>query len=110
MFLLIKNGHTTLVNQRLGKMMGTVFRAVNNSNISASISELLMLKSSSYSLRGHAILTLPKVSSTTCGLNSWSYRASKLWNSLPNSLRMLNNYKTFKNNISKMNLAELSLK
>ena len=27
--LLIKNGHTTLVNQRLGKMMGTVFRAVN---------------------------------------------------------------------------------
>ena len=108
--LLIKNGHTTLVNQRLGKMMGTVFRAVNNNNISASISELLMLRSSSYNLRGHAILTLPKVSSTTYGLNSWSYRASKLWNSLPNSLRMLNNYKTFKNNISKMNLAELSLK
>ena len=88
--------------------MGTVFRAVNNSYISASISELLMLRSSSYNLGGHATLTLPKVSSTTYGLNSWSYQASKLGNSLPNSLRMLNNYRTFKSNISKMNLAGLS--
>ena len=88
-------------------MMGTVFRAVNNNNTSASISESVMLRSSSYSLRGHATLTLPKVSSTTYGLNSWSYRASNLWNSLPNILRILNIYKTFKNTTSKMNLVEL---
>ena len=43
-------------------MMGTVFRAANNNtDISASISELLILRSSSYNLRGHVILTLPKV-------------------------------------------------
>ncbi|PFX30549.1 hypothetical protein AWC38_SpisGene4639 [Stylophora pistillata] len=42
----------------------------------------------SCSLRGNCILSLPSTKTTTYGLHSFSYMASKLWNSLPDSLRM----------------------
>ena len=44
--LVAKNGYNTLANQRLAKMLSTVFRAIRNGNVPASISELLTTRNS----------------------------------------------------------------
>ena len=44
---------------------------------------MFSLRSTSYSLRGNCILSLPSTRTTSYGLHSFSYMASKLWNSLP---------------------------
>ena len=59
--LVVKNGCSTLANQRLAKMLNTVFEAIKNWNVPTSISELLTVRNSNYNLRGDAILKLPKV-------------------------------------------------
>ena len=51
--LVVKNGYSTLANQRLAKMLNTVFGAIKN----GSISESLTARNSN--LRGDAILKLP---------------------------------------------------
>ena len=91
-----KNGYSTLVNRRLTKMLSTVFRAIGNGNAPSSISELLTARNSNYNLRGDAILKLPKVNSTKYGIKSWRYQATRLWNAIPNNLRNINTYRSFK--------------
>ena len=59
--LVVKNGHSTLANQRLAKMLSRMFREIGNGNVPSSISELLTARNSNYNLRGDAILKLPKV-------------------------------------------------
>ena len=54
--LIVKNGYSTLANQRLAKILSTVFRAIGNGNVPSSISELLTVRISNYNLRGDAIL------------------------------------------------------
>ena len=44
------------------------------------------------------VFSLPSVKSTTYGLHSFSYMASKLWNSLPDSFRT-SNFPDFKRKI-----------
>ena len=61
--LAFKNGYSTLANQRLSKMLNTVFGAIGNGNAPTSISELLTARNSNYNLCGDAILKLPKVNS-----------------------------------------------
>ena len=61
--LAVKNGYSTLANQRLSKMLNTVFGAIGNGNAPTSISELLTARNSNYNLCGDAILKLPKVNS-----------------------------------------------
>ena len=39
--LVVKNGYSTLANQRLAKMLNTVFGAIGNEKVPTSISELL---------------------------------------------------------------------
>ena len=41
-------------------------------------------------LRGNHILALPNPKTTTYGLHSFSYLASKIWNSLPDTYKTLN--------------------
>ena len=54
------------------------------------------LRSTAYSLRGTNILSLPKPSTTTYGLNSFSYSSVKYWNSLPDHFRKTVDYSEFK--------------
>ena len=89
--LIVKNGYSTLANQRLAKMLSTVFRAIGNGNVPSSISELLTVRNSNSNLHGDAILKLPKVNSTKYGIKSWKYQATRLWNTIPNSLRNIDN-------------------
>ena len=52
--------------------------------------DMFTVRSSSYNLRGNHILALPNPKTTTYGLHSFSYLASKIWNSLPDTYRTLN--------------------
>ena len=69
--LVVKNGYSRLANQRLAKMLNTVFGVIGNGNAPTSISELLTASNSNYNLRGDAILKLPKVNSIKYEIKSW---------------------------------------
>ena len=58
--------------------------------------------------RGSNITVLPKVNTTTYGLKSWRYPAAKLWNSMPDPIRRLGNYKSFKKKLRKLNLSGIN--
>ena len=105
--LLNKIGLPSLENQRLAKIVCTVFNAINNEHAPKSIKELIGLRNNKYNLRGSDILKRPKASTTTYGLKSWRFTAPKLWNSLPDSSRTVTTYKAFKNSIRTLDLAGL---
>ena len=105
--LVVKNGCSTLANQRLAKMLNTVFGAIKNGNVPTSISELTTARNSNYNLRGDAILKLPKVNSTKYGIKSWRYQAARLWNTIPNNLRNIDSYRSFKRGLKELDLASL---
>ena len=105
--LLNKIGLPSLENQRLAKIVCTVFNAINNEHAPKCIKELIVLRNNKYNLRGSDILKRPKASTTTYGLESWRFTAPKLWNSLPDSSRTVQTYKAFKNSIRIQDLAGL---
>ena len=105
--LIVKNGYSTLANQRLAKMLSTVFRAIGNGNVPSSISELLTARNSNYNLRDDAILKLPKVNSTKYGIKSWRYQAARLWNTISNNLRNIDTYRSFKRGLKELDLVGL---
>ena len=88
-------------------MLNTVFGAIKNGNVPTSISELLTARNSNSNLRGDAILQLPKVNSTKCGIKSWRYQASRLWNTISNNLRNIDSYGSFKRGLKQLDLASL---
>ena len=51
---------------------------------------MFTVRSSSYNLRRNHILALPNPKTTTYGLHSFSYLATKIWNSLPDTYKTLN--------------------
>ena len=67
------------------------------------ISKLFTLRNCGINLRGNNILIVPRVTTTSYGLHSLAYQGCKLWNSLPNTIRMINELSKFKSEISKMN-------
>ena len=89
-------------------MLNTVFGAIGNGNVPTSISELLTARNSNYNLRtGDAILKLHKVNSTKYGIKSWRYQAARLWNTIPNNLRNIDSYRSFKRGLKELDLASL---
>ena len=60
---------------------------------------LFELKNRPYHLRGHSLLKLPSAKTTTHGTNSLIFKASLLWNSLPNKYKDEKSIDVFKNNI-----------
>ena len=105
--LAVKNGYSTLANQRLSKMLNTVFGAIRNGNVPTSISQLLTARNFNYNLCGDAILKLPKVNSAKQGIKSWRYQAARLWNTIPNNLRNIVSYRSFKRGLKELDLASL---
>ena len=105
--LIVKNGYSTLANQRLAKMLSTVSQAIGNGNVPSSVSKLLTARNSNYNLRGDAILKLPKVSSTKYGIKSWRYQAARQWNTIPNNLRNIDTYRSFKRGLKELDLVGL---
>ena len=84
-----------------------MFRGIGNGNVPSSISELLTARNSIYNLRGDTILKLPKVNSTKYGIKSWRYQAARLWNNIPNNLRNIDTYHSFKRGLKELDLVGL---
>ena len=77
--------HSTLANQRLAKMLNTVFGPIGNGN-------------------APTIFKLPQVNSTKYGIKSWRYQAAQLWNTIPNNVRNIDSYRSFKLGLKELNL------
>ena len=105
--LLDKIGLPSLANQRVAKIVCTVFKVTNSDHTPKSIKELIGHRNDKYDLRGNDILKLPKANATTYGLKSWRFMAPKLWNSIPDSYRTIRSFKVFKNTIRKLGLSGL---
>ena len=105
--LLDKIGLPSLENQRLAKIVCTVFNVINSEQAPKSIKDLIGFRHNKYNLRGSKILKRPKASITTYGLKSWRFMAPKLWNSLPDSSRTVRTFKAFKNSIKILDLTGL---
>ena len=57
--------------------------------------DLVHFKSSSRSFRYSNMLEVPTVRTTTYGKQSFRFEATHIWNSLPNHVRQVDNYKEF---------------
>ena len=82
----------------------SVFKTLHNPDSPKCNQDLLTLRKSTYNLRGSNITVLPKLNTTTYGLKSWRYSAVKPWNSMPDPIIRLDNYKSFKKQLRKVNL------
>ena len=98
--LLLHINHPTLYNTRMHNI-SIVFEALHGL-VPEYISKLYTLQNCSINLRGDNILVVPRVNTTSHGLHSLAYRGSKLWNSLPNNIRLIHELSKFKLEISKM--------
>ena len=103
--LLKKMSVPSLVNRRKQDDCIVVYKSMNNST-PKYISELLHERVNLKNLRGVNKLTMPRVISTTYGLNSFRYNAPKLWNSLTDEMRSSCNIKTFITQIRKIDFNE----
>ena len=56
-----------------------------------------------YDLRGGSRAEQPKVNTTSCGLNTFTYQAAKLWNILPSHIKEADSIFEFKSLLSKWN-------
>ena len=85
--LLSKVNLKTLFTRRLQNFMIILYKSLFFTDYPSYLRNMLTMRTSSYNLRGNYILDLPKAKTTTYGLHSFSYFASKIWNSLPNTYR-----------------------
>lgn len=98
-------GLSSLLEQRLAKILSIVFKILASDAGPESLRDLIALRRSTYNLRGTTDNTGPsKVKSTTFGLRSWRYAAS---NTIPDEFRKIQTYTAFKNNIKESNLMRL---
>ena len=71
-----------------------VFRCVHKLNPDY-LHNMFALKPIRYCLRNENIMHVYKYKTKKYGFSSFSYQGAKLWNSLPNSMKCENNFKTF---------------
>ena len=88
--LLSKVNLKSLFIRRLQNFMITLYKSLFFTNYPGYLKDMFTVRSSSYNLRRNHILALPNPKTTTYGLHSFSYLASKIWNSLPDTYKTLN--------------------
>ena len=59
------------------------------------IRDLVTVKITNYSFRYENTLQVPTVRTTTYGQRSFRFEAARVWNSLPNEMRKMSEYKEF---------------
>lgn len=107
---------SSLLNQRLSKIATTVYKIVHEHGVPQGVKELLIKRNPRYNLRGNDTLQVPKVNTTTYGLKSWRYTATKLWNAIPNTVKIAENDNTvniaengnsFRKKLTKLDLSDI---
>ena len=98
-----KINQPSLRARRINDMLILVFLALNKSAPSY-IHDLFTERQTSISLRGKRRLVIPRVNTTNYGLHSFRYHASKLWNLLPDNVRVSTSLAAFKNALQTVHL------
>ena len=79
-------------------LMTETFKSLNQENPQI-MCDLFQLKDRPYNLRGQSLLRIPPAKTITYGTNSLIFKASLLWNSLPNEYKSAKSINIFKSNI-----------
>ena len=72
-----------------------VFLALNKA-VPSYISDLFTERQTSIRLRGKRRLVIPRLNTTNYGLHAFRYHATKLWNLLPDNVRVSTSLAAFK--------------
>ena len=93
---LLKSTNTQPLHvRRLKQMACEVYKIVNRLS-PEYINDLVNIKSSSYNFRAERQAEIPRVNTTRYGLRSFRSEAARVWNSLPNELRVAESYPQFR--------------
>ena len=98
--LLTKMARPTLYVTRLKAIATEAYKSYANEN-PAYINAMLNPSITPYNLRGGSRAEQPKVNTTSCRLNTFSYQAAKLWNNLPSFIKEATSVTEFKSLLSK---------
>ena len=101
--LLQEINQPSLRARRINDMLILVFLALNDAAPSY-ISRLFTERQTNIGLRGKRRLVIPRVNTTNYGLHSFRYHASKLWNLLPDNVRVSTSLAAFKNALRTVHL------
>ena len=93
--LLKRAGTVDLEEKRIQNMILTIFKCLHFSDYPRYLKDMFRLRSSTYFLRGHNMLCLPKPLTTSYGINSFGYLAAISWNSLPDHHRTIPAFTSF---------------
>ena len=93
--LLLSTNTQPLIIRRLIPMACEVFKIVDNMSPSY-ISDLEKIRPSVYDFRGEKKADVPRVNTTRYGLRSFRPEAARVWNSLPNEVRLVESYPQFR--------------
>ena len=81
--------------RRMKQMASEVYKIVNDI-APAYIKDLVNIKKTNYNFRRENQASLPAVKSTRYGLRSFRYEAARIWNCLPNNVRLAESFPQFK--------------
>jgi hypothetical protein len=93
--LLNKANTTTLYLKRVRIIAQEVYKAINNIGPKYA-KELIQERPSQYPTRRPLDIYAPRVNQVKYGYRSFKYEAPTVWNSLPNDIRMAENFPAFK--------------
>ena len=93
----------TLYNRRLQDIAILIFKAVNGM-LPGYISDLFVVRNNVKCLRGTNKLVVPRKKTTNFGLKSTTFVGAKVWNILPDKLRLTKILKEFKKAVRELHL------
>ena len=95
--LLDRAGVTTLTLSRIKTIAAEVYKASNDLSPLYIADMFCPRAETQHNLRNTNLLTLPKVKTVKYGKNSLLFEGVKIWNHLPNDIRIAQNFPAFKN-------------
>ena len=98
--LLDKSKCETMCNIRLKKIAVYVYKCLHKIT-PPFLHDTFQIKTNPYSMRSSISLTQPKVNTVAHGLQSFFYHGAKIWNQLPENIKIANNLVEFKKLLSK---------
>ena len=93
--LLASTNTAPLHVRRMKQMASEVYKIVHDI-APEYVKDLINIKTSHYNFRNENQARLPAVKSTRYGLRSFRYEAARIWNCLPNDLRLAESFSQFK--------------
>ena len=106
--LLIRFNTTTMLQQRLKKIILEVFKSIRCKN-PEYLHDMFLSKDLSYSLRNHHPVIQPIKNSTNFGLRSIAYLGSNLWNNIKNkTMKKTQNLDEFRIELKALNVSKIT--